>query len=159
GQLAQRSLVALRKFFPKVVFSTTGVPPQIANSNGSYWYDFNGNGVMDGPYILQGHECLVFFLGGIPLSDNPANPTSFGMTGFGKARSNPFSNSLNNGNGMYTPNRQPPLFEFNAGRLFLDPDNQSNVNPPQFLIAGVPPGPFIPGYYDSLGNAPPGVGG
>ena len=26
---------------------------------------------VDGPYILQGHECLVFFLGGIPLAARP----------------------------------------------------------------------------------------
>ena len=37
------------------------------------WYDFNGDGsaVTSGNvtqhYILQGHECLVFFLGGIPV--------------------------------------------------------------------------------------------
>ena len=67
GALAQRSLIALRKFWPKVVFSTTNPPPQIG---ANFWYDFNGNGVMDGPYILQGHECLVFFLGGIPFQDN-----------------------------------------------------------------------------------------
>ena len=93
--LAQRSLTALRKFFPKVVLSTSGQPPQIfynAPPGAGYWYDFNGNGVMDGPYILHGHECLVFFLGGIPYED-PATG-AFGMTGFGKDPVNPFTNSL-----------------------------------------------------------------
>ena len=90
GALAQRSLIALRKFFPKVVFSTSGQPPTVFYNpppGNGFWYDFNGNGVMDGPYILQGDECLVFFLGGIPFQD----PTTgaFGMTGFGKDPVNP----------------------------------------------------------------------
>ena len=55
------------------------------------------------------------------------------MTGFGKDPVNPFSNNLvsdpnyhGNSNPMYSANRQPPIFEFNAGRLFLDPNNTSN---------------------------------
>ena len=151
GQLAQRSLIAMRKFFPKVVFSTSGQPSQItynAGTGAGYWYDFNGNGKLDGPYILQGDECLVFFLGGIPLQD-PATG-AFGMTGFGKDPVNPFTNSVI-GNGMYSANRQPPAFEFNAGRLFLDPNNPAN-------LTGNPNGvinPGIPGYFDNLGNSPP----
>jgi general secretion pathway protein G len=143
GQLAQRSLTALRKFFPKVVFSTSG--PVFLN-NSKIWYDFNGNGVMDGPYILQGDECLVFFLGGIPLQD-PATG-AFGMTGFGKDPVNPFMNSVVGSGVMYSANRQPPSFEFNAGRLFLDPNN------PSVSLNGLSQ-PGIPGYYDSLGNSPP----
>jgi general secretion pathway protein G len=133
GQLAQRSAAALRRFFPKL--STTGLPAGV-------WYDFNGNG--KGPaqsetaYILHGHECLVFFLGGVPLFDGQ----SYGLTGFGKDPTNPFSNSIV-GNAMYNPNRQQPFFDFNAGRLFLDPNGLSG----------------IPGYYDSLGTAPPPVAG
>ena len=147
GQLAQRSLIAMRKFFPKVVFSTSGQPSQIsynAQTGAGFWYDFNGNGKMDGPYILQGDECLVFFLGGIPLQD-PATG-AFGMTGFGKDPVNPFTNNVV-GSGMYSANRQPPAFEFNAGRLFLDPNNPAALN------GMITPG--IPGYYDSLGNSPP----
>jgi general secretion pathway protein G len=135
GLLAQRSVAALRKLFPRV--STTGLPKGV-------WYDFNGNGVLDNPYVLHGHECLVFFLGGVPLLD----PTSqrFGLTGFGKDPTNPFTNSIV-GNAMYNANRQPAIFEFNPGRLFLDPYNSTNTTPP------VPIG--IPGYYDALNNPPP----
>ncbi len=158
GALAQRSLIAMRKFFPRVVFGTSTVPPQIGNN---FWYDFNGNGISPASiggtdaefYILEGHECLVFFLGGIPLYNSQTQ--SVAMTGFGKDPLNPFTNNLAtdpnyNGspNPMYNTNRQPPLFEFNAGRLFLDPNNLSNN--------GAPVG--IPGYYDSLGNAPPAAG-
>jgi general secretion pathway protein G len=147
GQLGQRSLNALRKFFPRVVFTTQGLPPQIAAGNGNFWYDFNGNGVFDqSPYILEGHECLVFFLGGIPSQDPVSG--AFGMNGFGKDPVNPFTNNVP-GNLMYSANRQPPLYEFNTGRLFLDPNNGSHAQ------IGCVQNVWIPGYYDSLGNAPP----
>jgi general secretion pathway protein G len=164
GNLAQQSLSALQKFFPKVIFGTSVVPYPVVKGNGNFWYDFNGNGVFDQTaYILHGHECLVFFLGGIPLSTptwNAANTpplplnATFGMTGFGNDPTNPFSNSVNNGNAMFRSNRQAPIFEFNAGRLFLDPNNQTNNG--YLANNGVTPG--IPGYYDSLGNAAPGTG-
>lgn len=48
--------------------------------------DWNGNGAPDGPAILEGHFCLVFFLGGIPgrfggptcqgFSTNPRDPAA-----------------------------------------------------------------------------------
>src|SRR5262249_19304696 len=97
GQLAQRSLAAMRKFFPRVIFSSTNV--QAPGITPTRWYDYNGNGVFDqAPYILQGHECLVFFLGGIPFSDlpvpwGPGAQPKFAMTGFGKDPTNPFTNS------------------------------------------------------------------
>ena len=158
SQLATRTLQAFRKFWPKVQLSTQGAvfPP-----GSHYFYDFNGNGVMDGPYILHGHECLVFFLGGIPLPTplqlpitNP-DTIQFGMTGFGKDPTNPFSNSIV-GNSMYNANRQAPLYEFSPGRLFLDPTNLTNNG-------GIPgnngTSPGIPGYYDTLNNGPPtGIG-
>jgi general secretion pathway protein G len=156
GQLATRTLLAFRKFWPKLQLSTNGSPPpNIANANGTYWYDFNGNGVLDpNPYVLQGHESLVFFLGGIPLPNPLQIPITapgsiqLSMTGFGKDPANPFSNSIV-GNAMYNTNRQPPLYEFSPSRLFLDPSNLSN--------AGASPG--IPGYYDTLNGGPPiGIG-
>jgi len=126
AQLGQRSIAAMRKFFPRVVFNL-GTPT-------GNWYDFNGNGVVDGPYILQGHECLVFFLGGIPQY------TAFGYaaSGFGKDPTNPFTNNLVGLPG-YSGNRQTPFFEFVSIRLVLDPAGTSG----------------IPAYLDSLGNAPP----
>ena len=152
GQLAQRSVAAIRKFLPRVIFATTGNVP-LFNAN-TYWYDFNGNGLYDGAYVLHGHECLVFFLGGIPSpSVLPASGSvfaagsTFGMSGFGKDPTNPFTNNIIadtrlatlGPNPMYSANRQPPFFEFNAGRLFLDPNGLSG----------------IPGYYDSLSADPP----
>jgi hypothetical protein len=123
-------VAALRKFWPRV--STTGAPA-------GTFYDFNGDGLMaQNPYVLHGHECLVFFLGGVPIPNQGAGTavtagTTFGLGGFDKNPQNPFTTaSLNS-------NRQPSLFEFNPGRLFLDPNSVSG----------------IPGYYDSLGNSPP----
>jgi general secretion pathway protein G len=163
GQLAQRSVAALRKFFPRVVLNTSGGSPFANNPN--RWYDFNGDGVRgtrlpngtvdDKPYILQGHECLVFFLGGIPVRTD----SGFGMTGFGKDPTNPFSNSIasdpnygGNPNPMYSANRQPPLFEFVSNRLVIDP---LPLPYPKFFGLTVP---GIPGYVDTLGSAA-GTGG
>jgi prepilin-type N-terminal cleavage/methylation domain-containing protein len=139
AQLAQRSLSYLRKFFPRVVLSTSGTVPTTTNR----WYDFNGNGTIDNAYILDGHECLVFFLGGIPTP----NGDSFSMSGFGKDPTNPFSNNLS-ASANYSANRTAPLFEFNNARLFPDTSTRYastlNLAPSQ-----------VPGYLDSLGNAPP----
>ncbi len=152
GQLAQRSVAALRKYFPRVVLNTSS--GAVFANNSTLWYDFNGDGCLltnctsgvPQAYILQGHECLVFFLGGIPVQTS----TGYAMTGFGKDPTNPFSNSLV-GNSMYSNNRQPALFEFNAGQLAQDP-----TNPYPSSLGLVLPG--IPGYLDSLGNSPPGSG-
>jgi general secretion pathway protein G len=132
GQLAQRSLAALRKFFPNVTLSTAGA---VFGAGSPRWYDFNGNGGAgpDAPYILQGHQCLVFFLGGIPFHDSSGAVT---MTGFGKDPRNPFTNNIV-GTGMYSNNRSAPMFEFAPTRLVLDPSSSSG----------------IPGYFDSLGNS------
>jgi general secretion pathway protein G len=155
NQLCQRSIAALRKYFPNVVLNTSGGP--VFPPGSARWYDFNGDGVMgtllpDGtivnkPYILQGHECLVFFLGGIPQRTD----SGFGMTGFGKDPTNPFSNSIPTST-MYSNNRQPPMFEFAPNRLMLDPFPE-----PYDAFNGLTVGNF-PAYLDSLGNAPPAVG-
>jgi general secretion pathway protein G len=146
SQLAQRSLSYLRKFFPRVIFSTAqNSIPTTANR----WYDFNGNGTLDNAYILDGHECLVFFLGGIPVP----NGSGFSMSGFGKDPTNPFSNSLT-GSSMYSANRTAPLFEFNNGRL--NPDTSGRYANLSALNIQALSG--IPGYLDSLGNPPPDFG-
>ncbi|MGC8642790.1 MAG: type II secretion system protein [Isosphaeraceae bacterium] len=136
AQLGQRSLAAMRKFFPRVQFNL-GTPT-------GKWYDFNGNGnaVVNGHperYVLQGHECLVFFLGGIPQQ----TATGFGMTGFGKDPTNPFTNSVI-GNVGYSGNRYAPFFEFANNRLAIDSSS------PYANVTGMLSG--IPGYFDTTGN-------
>jgi general secretion pathway protein G len=117
GQLAQRSVRFLRKMFPKM-----GTPNQ------QLWHDFNGNGVRDqGWILLEGHECLAFFLGGVPN----ATGTGFGMSGFSKNPQFPFLSP--DATSAAAQNRTQPLFEFRAERLvdedgdgmpgYIDPRN------------------------------------
>jgi len=139
-QLAQRSLAIMRKFFPQVVFNSSS---DVFGSGSAQWYDFNGDGLFQyhAPYILQGHECLVFFLGGIPQQ----TASGFGMTGFGKDPTNPFKNAA------ATSNRQAPFFEFVGNRLVVDPSRVDPVANPTAFNRQV----YIPGYLDSLGNPAP----
>ncbi len=123
GALTERSVSALRKYFPKAI------PPTTING-APVWHDFNGNGVLDpGLIYLEGHECLAFFLGGIP---NP-NGQTLGMSGFGKDPRFPFTTqNLNAPQQMRSDNRSQPLFQFQGSRL-IDDD-----------------GDGIPGYVDTL---------
>ncbi len=127
GQLNQRSLRFLRKFFPRADLRSTGSPfGSSFNTGAGTFYDFNGNGVGDAnPILLQGHECLVFFLGGIP---NHAG-TTLGMSGFANNPVFPFQNEAS------STNRTKPFFEFVSDRL-IDDD-----------------GDGIPGYVDGLAQA------
>ncbi|MDX2037385.1 MAG: prepilin-type N-terminal cleavage/methylation domain-containing protein [Isosphaeraceae bacterium] len=87
--LAARSQRYLLKFFPR------------ATSPAAFNVTRAGNYV-----ILEGHECLVFFLGGAPTEDKTTN--TWTMTGFSKDPTNPFGGGSN---------RTRPLYEFPAGRL------------------------------------------
>lgn len=148
GQLAQRSLRYLQKFWPRATFSST----QAIYPNNGAWHDFNGNGG-NGPdmgplpgngFIIQGHQCLTFFLGGIPYNTG----SGIGMSGFGKNPTNPFSNMIG-GNTMYrggastsAPSSTQPFFEFRPARLVLDPSSPYQ----------------IPGYVDPIGSVQPNPG-
>ncbi len=142
GILADRSLRYLRRFFPKMLApDPNGV--NLATGKVPYWHDFNGNGVADAGFIyLEGHECLVFFLGGIPNPTLNANGTIvYGTSGFGKIPAFPFSNagvqgSMSNASAqlMLSTNRTQPSYEFNGSRL-IDDDNDG-----------------IPGYIDPLSS-------
>lgn len=109
--LAERSVRFLRKFFP------SALPPD--NTNGTFWHDFNGNGIRDtGLIYLEGDECLVFFLGGIPVNTN----NSLSMSGFGKDPARPFTTSLLTApTPVRSENRMQPFFEFSSDRL-IDED-------------------------------------
>jgi prepilin-type N-terminal cleavage/methylation domain-containing protein len=143
GQLAIRSVSWLRRAFPRVAVATgtaasPPVPPTIPGPLG--FHDFNGNGKKDGPYVLTGDECLTFFLGGIPaLVRAPSGAMTYGMTGFNRDPTDPFVGPVVVAGGVTTPftNRQPPLYEFKAGRLIdLDDDG-------------------FPSYLDSLSTGKP----
>jgi general secretion pathway protein G len=133
GQIAQRSLRYLRKFFPRAQFTTTGAIPSTA-AYGKF-HDFNGNGILDpNPILLQGHECLVFFLGGIPSNDVSGGAATFnGVSGFSNDPQWPFVTEYHLGAPAAT-NRLRPFYEFPIERL-IDDDNDG-----------------IPGYIDTLAS-------
>lgn len=127
AQLAQRSLSYMRKFYPRVPFTTSPTAnvraPGITATN---WYDISGDGVFQddisnakGYYgvILEGDACLTLFLGGIPLRTLSGGAESWSMSGWGKVPTNPFSNNLADGNPMYNGSRTAPFFEFKNERL------------------------------------------
>lgn len=157
GQLAQRSLRYMQKFWPRVQWNTTTSNPQIL----PWAYDFNGTGVyetnhfgpeapLQGGFIIQGHQCLTFFLGGIPY--NPGAGAGIGMTGFGKNPTNPFTNSFP-GNPLYRGANGPsstPYYEFKANRLAFDPNDPNYQFPTTY--ATTPYGYGIPAYIDAIGS-------
>ena len=102
------------------------------------WYDFNGNGEHGWtPYILHGHECLVFFLGGVPLLRSGLALVT-DMTGFGKDPTNPFTNPTW---AIRTSNRQAPIYRVQprAGLLVgphdTHPSNATSGNPGLLRLA------------------------
>lgn len=102
GQLAERSVRYLRKFFTKAAApNPNGTPPT--------WHDFNGNGALDDGYIyLEGHECLAFFLGGVPMNDGQ----SISLSGFGRYPVRPFTTAALTVFG--TTNAVPPQMRSDA---------------------------------------------
>ncbi len=125
GELANRSLRALRRYFPRGFLG-----PVVVNGTTTYWPDYNGNANQDPGFILlEGYECLVFFLGGIPSpTANADGSISYGMSGFGRHPQFVFTNAI------ASTNRTNPLYEFQPNRL-LDDD-----------------GDGIPGYIDTQGT-------
>jgi len=95
--------------------------------------DVNGDGAVTSFWILEGDECLVFFLGGIPRTYNdPNSGLSYELTGFCKRPDAPLFGR--NESNKATLNRDTPFFEFKADRL-IDFDNDG-----------------FPSYIDSLGT-------
>ncbi len=130
--LSQRSVQYLRRIWPRMVLNATsggGAPAGIPNG----FYDFDGSGTGLGPTgqpkvaLLQGTECLVFFLGGLPETTS----NGWAVSGFAKNPANPMQNAVT------TSNRSTPMYEFVAGR-FVDIDNNG-----------------FPEYLDGLGGSTP----
>jgi prepilin-type N-terminal cleavage/methylation domain-containing protein len=120
GKLGQDSVAFLTRMFPRLSsqnFSDFKYPwtYSIKDPNGppitSIWVDWNGNGVLDDKGIyLEGDQCLVFFLGGIP---GPSQATAGNgqppqCLGFSTDPKNPAAG---------TADRIGPLFEFQSARL------------------------------------------
>lgn len=75
AKLRDRTLRHLRRVYPRAAFSMTG-PTFAADSSGkTLWHDFDGDDQLDQTaVILDGFECLVFFLGGMPSNGVEAKP-------------------------------------------------------------------------------------
>jgi prepilin-type N-terminal cleavage/methylation domain-containing protein len=144
GQLAQRSMSYLRKFFPRIQLSSSG--PVFTSPYTQGWYDFNGNSatttVPDGPKLLTGDECLVFFLGGLPTVSTSGGVTTWGMTGFSKNPANPFLPTS-----LSPANRVNPMFEFRSDQI-VDIDGDGY---PSYLDSLKTNRPYI--YFSSYGGS------
>jgi hypothetical protein len=90
--------------------------------------DWNGDGTISGTWTLEGEQCLVFYLGGIP--------TAPGVTGFA-----PQGFSTNNMNpGTAGGKRRGPYFAFQPSRLVPIPV----INPAATTLS-----PYHPVYIDA----------
>jgi prepilin-type N-terminal cleavage/methylation domain-containing protein len=138
GELAARSLRILRKMYPTAYLGPYAAGADVRHIG--YWPDFNGNGGIGpdtGMIYLEGDECLVFFLGGIPLMASGSSGTSFGMTGFGRDPKAPFTNAGIVVSASSSSNRTNPSYEFRADRLadddgdgmpgYLDPNASKGI--------------------------------
>lgn len=105
-QLISRSLTYLRRLWPRMALRTDGSRPTIPGG----WYDANGDHRPNPPYILQGHECLALFLGGVPMKTD----TDWVVTGLDKNPTNPFTSAAPPDPANPWPsstNRTVPMFE------------------------------------------------
>jgi general secretion pathway protein G len=140
------SIQYLRRIWPQLVINVNGLPVDYTNNGTASdidrsgntandpndFYDWNGDGIPNGPWFLEGDECLVFFLGGIPtgqyldLTNNPLRPAVAsdvrkyppGVSGFSKTPHWPCQR-VAGGAGL-----EGPFMEFVSGRL-IDSDRDS----------------------------------
>jgi prepilin-type N-terminal cleavage/methylation domain-containing protein len=113
--LDSESWTYLKKLFPKIPQPSAAYP-----NPGSVWMDWNGTGTLDAPVDLEGHQCLVFFLGGIPtyapnnvlgFSTNPGYPAPTVYVPLtGPAQTIPM-----------TTERVGPFFQFKSNQLVALP--------------------------------------
>lgn len=117
-RLAVRTTTDIRGLWSKVRVSRSGPMPSIPAIG---FYDFNGDGVINPPYLLTGDECLAFFLGGIPKPfKSTSGAVGFGMIGFATSPTNPFlpeSYIEPTTSVVVIPGREPASVEFRSERL------------------------------------------
>ena len=115
------SRAIIRQIWPDFDFNTLGDPSTNTNTwpgnptAGNNSLDLNGNGTEDDVILLNGAECLVFFLGGVteyPVA-LPNNPNGWAPLGFSANPQYPFARG---------GNRFGPFVTFDPARLVdLDP--------------------------------------
>jgi len=133
------SLEYLSRMWPRLNWNSLNPPPA-----GWVGIDWDGSGTPSPDVLLEGDQCLVFFLGGIPDNITGGTPA---VTGFSTNPSNPAHHVKSGGDVT------PPLFEFVSSRLvrivppplstrttqfFSYADTYSFTGPPGVLQAGAP---------------------
>ncbi len=160
-----RTVRAMRKYFPRAVayFGTTGVNSSI------HWggwdntmVDASGNFTLNhNAYLLEGHQCLVFFLGGTPTATISSTSVSTALNGFSKDPANPFfppPGTATNGavaggvvpNAVCGANRTTPLFEFAPSRLVT-------IRNPNSVIVPTTTTDLFASYLDPINNGNPAI--
>jgi prepilin-type N-terminal cleavage/methylation domain-containing protein len=99
SQVYQDSLNFLQRMFPRLWRTPA------TQASPAYDQDWNNNGKLDAAILLEGDQCLVFFLGGIPT---PPNQTP-GCLGFSTNGARPAQ--------LGGSSRKGPYFEFQSSRL------------------------------------------
>jgi len=112
AQLDADSVSYLTRMFPRIGISGWTAPPYGTGTG----IDWNGNGVLDGPAVLEGDQCLVFFMGGIAAPFGAGAPPN--MQGFSKNPLNPADPSAG---------FNPPFGDFSSSRLVVIPPNANSL--------------------------------
>lgn len=142
-QLEINSENYLKKLWPRLAVAgrTMMAPPNSRTALPGGGLDWNGNGLpdFDQAFVLEGDQCLVFFLGGIqtPPTTNPP-----GVLGFSNNRTDP-----TRGSGASAA-RKGPFYEFQSDRLAY-----FAVGSTPFGVPGAVRAQFF-SYRDAWGNAP-----
>jgi hypothetical protein len=128
SQLFQDSYEYIMRVWPRLNWGTV-------NPGGWTGIDWDGNGAPSGDQVLEGEECLVFFLGGIQSNGNVAPGRPAGPPGTMGFSTNPLNPAQLGGS------RDNPFFEFQSNRLV-------------FIRAGVPYYSYLDPYgrSDGLGT-------
>ena len=113
-----RSMGIIRQIWPQFDFTYAAERWNQIDINGNR--NFNGDGTTNpsaGAIPLNGAECLVFFLGGVPAT---LSPLSVGGTpaGFSPNPADPFGITVSGGNRTVVGTNREHFTEFDASRLF-----------------------------------------
>jgi general secretion pathway protein G len=132
-QLDKDSITFILKLFPKVTNSYPPAAPTVfgawnctvSPTGPPYTFTNNGTGINWSPnwssytpgnplasVTLEGHQALVFFLGGIQTSVTTGSATVYSCSGFS-------TNYLDPSDPTPTIDRIPPFYEFDSSRLSL----------------------------------------
>jgi hypothetical protein len=122
-QLDADSIQFLQMMFPRMALNYIP-PPGTPNQ-----YDWNNDGIFDpqAQWILEGDQCLIFFLGGLQQqasADHPAACVGFStnpLAPTNRAVSNPSGTSAATIDNTRLPDRIRPFYEFEGSRLTLLP--------------------------------------